>query len=517
MADPEACLSLWKEQRDHIQSVISSDPGNADASLLELLESLNELISLEEQNETSPIEVLQNGAEITGNESSEYLCDDVTGSEPTLSVSHADLSALEADLHASLLHLQCRVPLQHSWGQLRHCNAMVQSVESTPVSHAVEEVHVRVLFLQPTHRRMLSCEYFLGGKCRFTAEQCHFSHGEVYALSQLLPYQAPEFSSLTVGSRCLCVNDEGIWEHGTVAGMSSPSSEADTTPEVTVRLAGQTAVKTVKIDQIVPDSNNTDNMDDDPGEDDAVPEDEDAGKVASDEDEFRPHAAWDLPVAQVSHGFAGWETHTKGVGSKLMAKMGFVTGQGLGVRPGGRTEPVPAHVLPKGRSLDYCMALKEGTKLPAVGDNRRNGRKPKRRIHVDISASNNPSMPGKKSVFDFLNGKLRNPNKLHRTPANPSSPAPTASTSAPSVSKDPCKALNIEALKLHDKISGLERDLDRLRKSLNRNTSVDRAAAKAISQRIKTTEQELSGLRSQQDSLQKSKDTQKEKKALTIF
>ncbi|CAG7828205.1 unnamed protein product, partial [Allacma fusca] len=54
-----------------------------------------------------------------------------------------------------------------------------------------------------------------------------------------------------------------------------------------------------------------------------------------------------------------WEKYTKGIGSKLMAKMGYVVGTGLGRRGDGRIEPVDAVVLPPGRSLDACMELKE--------------------------------------------------------------------------------------------------------------------------------------------------------------
>ena len=49
--------------------------------------------------------------------------------------------------------------------------------------------------------------------------------------------------------------------------------------------------------------------------------------------------------------FGYWEKHTKGIGSKLMAKMGYVHGSGLGKEKEGRIDPIEAVIYPPGRSL----------------------------------------------------------------------------------------------------------------------------------------------------------------------
>lgn len=43
-----------------------------------------------------------------------------------------------------------------------------------------------------------------------------------------------------------------------------------------------------------------------------------------------------------------------------MAKMGYILGEGLGKDSGGIVNPIEAKLLPKGKSLDYCMDNKNG-------------------------------------------------------------------------------------------------------------------------------------------------------------
>lgn len=58
-----------------------------------------------------------------------------------------------------------------------------------------------------------------------------------------------------------------------------------------------------------------------------------------------------LLSVESSAPLGNWEKHTRGIGSKLMAQMGYVVGTGLGKHSDGRIEPVEATVLPAGKSL----------------------------------------------------------------------------------------------------------------------------------------------------------------------
>lgn len=54
-----------------------------------------------------------------------------------------------------------------------------------------------------------------------------------------------------------------------------------------------------------------------------------------------------------------WEAHTSGFGSKILKKLGYVAGKGLGKYQQGIVDPVHLSVLPSNTSLDACMELKK--------------------------------------------------------------------------------------------------------------------------------------------------------------
>lgn len=52
---------------------------------------------------------------------------------------------------------------------------------------------MRVLFTQPLYSAMKPCSFFLEANCKFSEQECKFSHGHVVPLSRLRPFQEPDY------------------------------------------------------------------------------------------------------------------------------------------------------------------------------------------------------------------------------------------------------------------------------------------------------------------------------------
>lgn len=76
-----------------------------------------------------------------------------------------------------------------------------------------------MLFTNPTHQEMLPCPYYLETDCKFSDEQCRYSHGETVAFSSLQEYVEPKFELLTIGSVVLAKQQNKLWYRATVKKM----------------------------------------------------------------------------------------------------------------------------------------------------------------------------------------------------------------------------------------------------------------------------------------------------------
>jgi len=108
----------------------------------------------------------------------------------------------------------------------------------------------------------------------------------------------------------------------------------------------------------------------------------------------------------------------RGIGPRIMAKMGYVVWQWLGKHGEGRAEPVPIQLLPQGKSLDKIMELKQlagDRDLYDVMRRQRCDRKSstlERQSHTSRTRRKRSQSSG--YVFDIINRKL-NPRRTGTT------------------------------------------------------------------------------------------------------
>ena len=232
----------------------------------------------------------------------------------------------------------------------------------------------------------------------------------------------------------------------------------------------------------------------------------------------------------------GWESHTKGIGSKLMASMGYIHGTGLGKQSEGRREPVPILIYPQGCSIDYCMGIKEklGNKAEITSSNSifsaekvlERARKKEELKNLRKLEREKSRASREKSFFDLINSKLvRNEDKIEKCSSSVNRSKETFSlhkqSSKSSSSKRPTdvksdgKALKVEEMRTFEEIKRKEKHIEKLEESLRRNkNSGDRDI---LNQKLKKEKHILSSLKARENSINKEQSRQVSRKKLEIF
>ncbi|XP_072222996.1 zinc finger CCCH-type with G patch domain-containing protein [Leuresthes tenuis] len=384
----------------------------------------------------------------------------------------------EEDEEDALSGTKVRAPYRTTWGTLEYHNAMV--VGSEPPDG--DETQVRVLYIYPTQKSMKPCPFYLEDKCRFP-DNCRFSHGEVVYVSELREFLECDLSNLEEGSSCLVRHEDGIWYPAKITDIDSGF--------YTVKFDSLLLKDVVvEADCIIPPLREDDPISSDSDPDDT--EDGDATGYAKVID-----SAEESAVALSSTNFGGWEAHTRGIGSKLMLKMGYEYGKGLGKMQEGRVEPVMAVVLPKGKSLDECVQFTQRrTRSKATKDGAQTGR-PKRRRKPRVPTG------GRRTVFDFLNNKLGDRSSDPAEGGAAAAALAATGLEAYRGGKSTKRSLNVKLFQAAERVSQTEREIQKLSELLNKQTGREASRVKQLEEKLSAARRLLAQQKAQELSIQR--------------
>ncbi|XP_075882690.1 zinc finger CCCH-type with G patch domain-containing protein [Nelusetta ayraudi] len=365
-----------------------------------------------------------------------------------------------------------RAPYRTKWGTLEYHNAMVVGAEPRDG----EEAQVRVLYIYPTQKSMKPCPFYLEDKCRFP-DNCRFSHGEVVHVSELREFLECDLSNLEEGSSCLTRHEDGIWYPAKIKEIDSGF--------YTVKFDSLLLKDVVvEADSVIPPLREEDPPSSDSDVDDAENGDYDGyAKV--------------LEAAESTNmeNFGGWEAHTRGIGSRLMLKMGYEYGKGLGRQQEGRVEPVMAVVLPKGNSLDQCAELTQRRTQSRAAKEGEQAARPKKRRKPRAATGQ------RRTVFDFLNNKL---GSRSSESADGGAAAPSArGLEAYRGGSGTKRTLNVKLFQASERVSQTEREIQQLSESLGRQAGRDASIVKHLEEKLSAARQLLAQQKAQELSVQK--------------
>ncbi|XP_014223164.1 zinc finger CCCH-type with G patch domain-containing protein [Trichogramma pretiosum] len=504
-------ISQYQEQLLQVEQALVNATGQERESLLSLQSDLNEIIQLAyETNDGSDDDISE--ATNSTNKPNNSLDDeydlfkaemakldepssnDDKNTEPVVKLT----KNLEEELKA-LEGTKCRAPHGSSWGGTGYHNAMICSVHAENSEDSdLSDVMVRILFINPTHKEMLPCPYFLDGSCKFSEEQCHFSHGELISFAKLEEYKEPDFSNLKMGSRILSKQKNNLWHRSVILKCPDNSDEL-----YQLRSEASGTVSEVGIQDILPLDDTGLQMSE--SSDDSDYEKETYSNINQEPSEELIQKA--LLTGDTSKQLGAWEQHTRGIGSKLMEKMGYVHGTGLGKNSDGRVQVVEASVLPAGKSLDYCMELKEH----AGGDKnlfsverqmQRQKRKLKQQREKEYS---NQVKREKSNVFNFINKTLGD-----------KTDEPSSSKDHKELKKESSKNLRIASYQIEEKLSKLEKESAYFQKSMNQFAANSIQHNSAVA-RYNETQKKITSLKASAKRISSEQNQRKFKEKFTEF
>ncbi|XP_004928530.2 zinc finger CCCH-type with G patch domain-containing protein isoform X2 [Bombyx mori] len=539
MEDLESSLNQYKEQIKIVQqSLEATHDLKEKESLLTLQSDLNQLIELTRESLATATSKhlksdLQNNEQnnldeeyarfmAEMNDSNAYNDDSKNKNDSEENNGNSDI---EDDL-SSLLGMRCAVYHTHKWGgQPSLHNAMVSSILPRADDDQFNDLKVQILFTHPTHAEMLPCPFYLDGDCKFSDEQCRYSHGNVVQLSDLKEAIEPNFSSLKSGSSILLKlkppDDENVsitkkstekyhlWHRGIVKSIDNENQLCTVKLEHGVKTGEKRKMGSdeinVRIEDIFP---LTTVCEDDSDSSEDLSDSEYSHQKTTRTEIDRHALIVEKSLQNNAPAMGEWERHTRGIGSKIMFAMGYVAGSGLGAAGEGRTQPVEARVLPVGKSLDHCMAISEKhAGQDPLKVQQKLKRLQKKEEERNKRAYEREKEKERRNVFNFINRTLGDKEQTETNNCDPTEVDVKQSTS---------KDLNIEKFKIDEDVNRIEREIIKLNNSLVKYPQ-GTSGHTNINLQIREKTKELQALKQRERDIIKEQRHRKEKEKMTIF
>ncbi|XP_054273041.1 zinc finger CCCH-type with G patch domain-containing protein isoform X2 [Macrosteles quadrilineatus] len=436
------------------------------------------------------------------------LEEDITSNNPdalepgTSSISEENLLQLQEEILA-LKGTKCQAPYSHHWQRADtssssdsqgYHNALIIDVETPKVAEDLSLIQVRVLFVNPTEKQMCPCPFYLEGKCKFSDEKCNYSHGEIVPFSDIREYKEPDFSLVREGAPILAKQKDSLWHRARVKQIVDDSKvrvQFETNSHNTVEMDLHDVLPLCGVAGSDNSSSDSDSDSDDSNNTEV--------EAPVQEDVFMR-----MTTTAPSTKLGEWEKHTKGIGSRLMANMGYVVGCGLGKRGEGRIEPVEATAYPPGKSLDMCMALREAAGGdPDMFKAEKRQRKQQQKL-LQLQKKLKEREEFRTDVFTFLNDKLAG-----KTDAKPKASHQILASSS-------SKGLAVERFQLAENIKKKQKDIGKLKESLKRHESGS-LAHKAITNKIKDAQSDLGVLQNNDTMIAREQGQRDNRKKMAVF
>ncbi|VDK88593.1 unnamed protein product [Litomosoides sigmodontis] len=397
--------------------------------------------------------------------------------DETNSVTEQDFNEISttADVQDSsqLIGMHCFAPYNRTVDQAVHLHdaVILDFVENSNEEEG--NLKVKVLYGHPLEAAMKPCEYFLSDRCNYGSE-CRFSHGEEVLFSSLQEYQQPDISVIKESSLVLVMGENKLWSSARVTAID------DEKLAVRLLLTGkEIAVDRNKVYPIAQLSNDT--------EDEVTTRD----IATTSWEEYKQERRGNVTIGDIGD----WEKHTRGIGMKLLLKMGYRAGEGLGRRSDGIVHAIQPVIFPKNKSLDTCMEAKNRRVVDGMKSHQQQVRQI---IKKQLKTAEQPT-----DVFELLNDKLNKPPNEGEQKDDVQDMEKLQNCSS--------AALGVQALNLDKKLRELKDRERKLREGITRNQR-DSATANKLKKNLVKCRDEMQQLLSQQQRVSDLMDTRRKKK-----